>query len=125
MWPRKDSSFDQRDYGRRTSRSCGPRVPLTGNAADADDIVQETFMRALTRPPADQERDWRPWLIRVAVNLGRDLLRYRRRRGHDGVWLPSPVEIEPPSYEPVALTGDPASPDMTSSKASRSHFARS
>jgi RNA polymerase sigma-70 factor (ECF subfamily) len=54
---------------------------LTGNAADADDIVQETFVRALTRPPADRDRPWRPWLVRVAVNLGRDLLRRRRRRG--------------------------------------------
>lgn len=81
---------------------------LTGNAADADDIVQETFVRALTKPPADLEGDWRPWLIRVAVNLGRDLLRYRRRRGYQGTWLPSPVEIEPPSYEPPARDGDPA-----------------
>ena len=82
---------------------------LTGNAADADDIVQETFVRAIARPPAIQDRDWRPWLVRVAINLGRDLLRYRRRRGYDGTWLPSPVEVEPPSYEPAAPTTDPAS----------------
>ncbi len=82
---------------------------LTGNAADADDIVQETFVRALARPPADQERDWRPWLVRVAVNLGRDLLRSRKRRGYNGTWLPTPVEVEPPSYEPPALAcHDPA-----------------
>src|SRR6266511_3307498 len=74
---------------------------LTGNAADADDIVQETFVRALTRPPADRDRPWRPWLVRVAVNLGRDLLRRRRRRGgYVGQWLPSPIETEPPSHEP-------------------------
>ena len=52
---------------------------LTGNAADADDIVQDSFLRALQRPPADRNRPWRPWLVRVAVNLGRDLLRRRRR----------------------------------------------
>ena len=53
---------------------------LTGNAADADDIVQETFVRALQHPPRRPQDPWRPWLVRVALNLGRDLLRKRRRR---------------------------------------------
>lgn len=78
---------------------------LTGNAADADDLVQETFVRALRRPPVRTEDPWRPWLVRVAVNLGRDLLRKRRRRGYEGPWLPSPIgtdeEEEPPSFEPA------------------------
>ena len=66
-------------------------------------------MRALTRPPADRDRAWRPWLVRVAVNLGRDLLRRRRRRGgYEGQWLPSPLETEPPSHEPADETGNPA-----------------
>jgi RNA polymerase sigma-70 factor (ECF subfamily) len=65
---------------------------LTGNAADADDVVQETFVRALRHPPADTSEPWRPWLVRVAVNLGRDVLRRRRRRDYVGVWLPSPME---------------------------------
>jgi RNA polymerase sigma-70 factor (ECF subfamily) len=82
---------------------------LTGNAADADDVVQETFVRALARPPRDRAREWRPWLVRVAVNIGRDLLRRRRRRGaYDGQWLPSPVETEPPAHEPRDETGGPA-----------------
>jgi RNA polymerase sigma factor (sigma-70 family) len=84
---------------------------LTGNAADAEDLVQETFVRALARPPARTDEPWRPWLIRVAVNLGRDLLRARRRRGYDGVWLPSPIETpegEPPSFEPTDPSGNPA-----------------
>jgi RNA polymerase sigma factor (sigma-70 family) len=78
---------------------------LTGSAADADDLVQETFMRALERPPARTEAPWRPWLVRVALNLGRDLLRRRRRRGYVGPWLPSPIETgdeeSPPAHEPV------------------------
>ena len=53
---------------------------LTGSAADADDLVQETFVRAMERPPARTDEPWRPWLARVAVNLGRDLLRRRKRR---------------------------------------------
>ena len=44
---------------------------MTGVAADADDLVQETFLRAMERPPARPEGDLRPWLGRVAMNLAR------------------------------------------------------
>jgi RNA polymerase sigma-70 factor (ECF subfamily) len=82
---------------------------LTGNAADADDLVQETFVRALRRPPARPADPWRPWLVTVALNLGRDLLRRRRRRAYPGIWLPSPIETsEPPPPEPVDPRGDPS-----------------
>jgi RNA polymerase sigma-70 factor (ECF subfamily) len=81
---------------------------LTGSAADADDLVQQTFVRALESPPARTDEPWRPWLTRVAVNLGRDLLRRRKRRGYVGPWLPSPVEIDETtlaSYEPRLVEG--------------------
>jgi RNA polymerase sigma-70 factor (ECF subfamily) len=61
---------------------------LTGCAADAEELVQETFARAVAQPPADPSL---PWLVRVAVNLGRDLLRRRRRTPYEGPWLPSPL----------------------------------
>jgi RNA polymerase sigma-70 factor (ECF subfamily) len=75
---------------------------VTGSAADADDLVQETFVRAMERPPQRLEAPLRPWLMRIAVNLGRDLLRRRRRRRYPGPWLPSPLETDEgmlPSYE--------------------------
>lgn len=82
---------------------------LTGVPADADDLVQETFLRAMERPPARTDDDLRPWLVRVAMNLGRDFLRRRRRRGWKGPWLPGPVETideaSPPAYEPDATAG--------------------
>ena len=71
---------------------------ITGVAADADEIVQETYVRALTRPPADPNLAWRPWLVRVAVNLSRDRLRSRRRRSYLGPWLPSPVPDDDPEH---------------------------
>ncbi|HJY84071.1 MAG TPA: sigma-70 family RNA polymerase sigma factor [Candidatus Binatia bacterium] len=88
---------------------------LTGSTADADDLVQETFTRALEHPPVRTDAPWRPWLVRVAMNLGRDLLRRRKRRTYIGPWLPSPLETSPamevtlstveeespPSYEPA------------------------
>lgn len=64
---------------------------LLGDAADADEVVQETFLRALEHPPPDPDLPWRPWLVRIAANLARDRLRARRRRGYVGPWLPSPV----------------------------------
>jgi RNA polymerase sigma factor (sigma-70 family) len=76
---------------------------ITGSAADADDIVQETFVRAHQHAPAHLD-DPRRWLMRVAVNAGRDVLRRRKRRAYIGPWLPTPVETgddAPPSFEPA------------------------
>jgi len=74
---------------------------MTGCAADADDLVQETFVRAIEHPPARTDEALRPWLVRVAMNLARDALRRRKRRAYVGPWLPSPIETEaePPAYE--------------------------
>jgi RNA polymerase sigma-70 factor, ECF subfamily len=72
---------------------------MTGSAADADDLVQETFVRALERRPAGGSAGWRPWLAKVASNLAIDSLRRRKRRDYVGPWLPALIE-----------TGDEASP---------------
>lgn len=83
---------------------------MTGNAADADDLVQETFVRAIEKPPRRTDEQLRPWLVRVAINLSRDLLRRRKRSAYVGPWLPSPVPTEveesPASYEPFASSAD-------------------
>lgn len=80
---------------------------MTGSAADAEDVVQDTFVRAIERPPSRTDEPLRPWLVKVALNLARDLLRRRRRREYIGPWLPSPIETEldPPSHEPASLEG--------------------
>jgi RNA polymerase sigma-70 factor (ECF subfamily) len=67
---------------------------MTGSASDADDLVQETFERAMSRPPARAREPWRPWLVKVAVNLARDQLRRRKRAPYDGPWLPAPIETD-------------------------------
>ncbi|HZS91725.1 MAG TPA: sigma-70 family RNA polymerase sigma factor [Chloroflexota bacterium] len=56
---------------------------LVGNAHDAEEIAQDTFLRAyqaLTTYPAERRRDLapRPWLYRIALNVTRN----RRRSGH-------------------------------------------
>jgi RNA polymerase sigma-70 factor (ECF subfamily) len=75
---------------RRTLWSIAYR--MTGSASDADDVVQDTFERATSRPPDRLDEPLRPWLVTVAVNLARDALRRRKRRAYVGPWLPSPVE---------------------------------
>ncbi|HYP27043.1 MAG TPA: sigma-70 family RNA polymerase sigma factor [Blastocatellia bacterium] len=82
---------------------------MTGNASDAEDLVQETFVRALEKPPRRLDEPLRPWLVRVAMNLSRDHLRRRKVRGYAGEWLPSPVstgEESLASYEPPAPSSD-------------------
>jgi RNA polymerase sigma-70 factor (ECF subfamily) len=63
---------------------------MTGTVQDADDVVQDTWVRMLERPPAT-DRPLRPWLVAVTLNLARDRLRARRRAGWTGPWLPEPV----------------------------------
>src|SRR5512142_2869281 len=75
---------------------------ITGSAADADDLVQETYLRALEHGPTRLEAP-RGWLTRVAVNAARDALRRRKRRAYVGPWLPMPIETNadgPAPYEP-------------------------
>ena len=82
---------------------------MTGNASDADDLVQETFVRVIEKPPPQTDKPLRGWLVRVAINLSRDLLRRRKRQGYVGPWLPSPVstdEESPASFEPPAPDED-------------------
>lgn len=67
---------------------------LTGNAAEAEDLVHDTFVRAMERPPADTDRPWRPWLVRVATNMRHDAFRRQKVREYSGPWLPSPIDTD-------------------------------
>lgn len=52
------------------------------SSADAEDVCQDTFVRLMNFPgdfPTDE--DCKRWLIRVAVNLSKNLLKYRRTHG--------------------------------------------
>jgi RNA polymerase sigma-70 factor (ECF subfamily) len=69
---------------------------ITSNAADADDVVQETFLRAYRAlPNFDARAAFPTWLHRIAVNCALDLIDARRRRegridaGEDLALVPS------------------------------------
>ena len=53
---------------------------MTGNEHDADDVVQEAFLRAYRQIDRFEERaNFGTWLHRIAVNCALDLLRARGR----------------------------------------------
>lgn len=53
---------------------------LLGNKSDAEDAMQETFLRYIRKPRAfESTAHERAWFIRVTVNLCRDRLRFRKR----------------------------------------------
>ena len=64
-------------YGNMLFRLC---LSKTGNESDAEDAVQETMMKYLYKSPkfTDEEHE-KAWLIRVATNKCRDIIRYRKR----------------------------------------------
>jgi RNA polymerase sigma-70 factor (ECF subfamily) len=54
---------------------------LTGNEQDAEDVVQEAFLKAYTRLPQFEERaHFGTWVYRIASNCAFDVLRARPRR---------------------------------------------
>src|SRR4029077_5813659 len=54
---------------------------MTGNESDAEDVVQETFLRAYRQLARFDERaSFGTWLYRIAANYALDLVRARNRR---------------------------------------------
>ncbi|HEY4027985.1 MAG TPA: sigma-70 family RNA polymerase sigma factor, partial [Candidatus Dormibacteraeota bacterium] len=51
---------------------------LDGDRAQAEDLVQETFLRLLRQHTYAPARPFKPWLYAVATNLARDHLRAAR-----------------------------------------------
>lgn len=63
------------------SRIFGVLYRMTGDRAEAEDLALETFWRLWRRFPAQPENAG-GWLSRVAVRLGYNALRSRKRRTH-------------------------------------------
>jgi RNA polymerase sigma-70 factor (ECF subfamily) len=63
---------------------------MTGSAQDAEDVVQETFLKAYKQLARFESRaNFSTWLHRIAVNCSIDLIRSRphREAGHDAADL--------------------------------------
>lgn len=75
---------------------------LTGTMADAEDIVQDAWLRWARNDGAVD--DLRAWLTTVVSRLALDRLRSaaHRREAYFGQWLPEPVVTEPDGHDPLA-----------------------
>ncbi|TFV69982.1 RNA polymerase sigma-70 factor [Blastococcus sp. CT_GayMR20] len=77
---------------------------LLGSAADADDVVQETWLRWADVDQA-AVRDPRAYLVRIVTRQALNRLRTmaRRREDYVGEWLPEPLLTSPDVAEDVEL----------------------
>lgn len=66
------------NHGNLLFRLC---LMMLGNASDVEDVIQETMIKYLQMAPSfkDAEHE-KAWLIKVAVNQCKDLLRTRSRQ---------------------------------------------
>jgi RNA polymerase sigma-70 factor (ECF subfamily) len=90
---------------------------MTGNEQDAEDVVQESMLRAYKQLARFDERaSFGTWLYRIAANCSLDLVRSRKRRAGNqalapegGEELENPVltvASPDPNPERVALSGE-------------------
>lgn len=66
----------------------------TRDRSDAEDIVQEVFMRLFKKPPFTDENGLKAWLIRVAINKGKDFIRAQKRRREAVFNYVSPIRTD-------------------------------
>ncbi len=80
---------------------------MLGSAADAEDVVQETWLRWADLGAAAREdvRDSRAYLVRIVTRQALNRLRTmaRQREEYVGEWLPEPLLTSPDVAEDVEL----------------------
>ncbi|MFF7504337.1 RNA polymerase sigma-70 factor [Streptomyces lavendulae] len=77
---------------------------MLGSAADAEDVLQETWLRWVEVDPA-QVLDHRAYLVRITTRQALNRLRtmQRRKEAYVGQWLPEPLLTTPDVAEDVEL----------------------
>ena len=77
---------------------------MLGSAADAEDVLQETWLRWVKVDPAEV-RDQRAYLVRITTRMALNRLRTmkRRKEAYVGPWLPEPLLTAPDVAEDVEL----------------------
>ena len=87
----------QKRYARHLYKSI---LSITKNAEDAEDALQDTFMRAYRGLPSFEGRcKLSSWLTRIAINSALMLLRKRRSRPEISLEKPLGLEEEPYSFD--------------------------
>jgi RNA polymerase sigma-70 factor (ECF subfamily) len=80
---------------------------MLGSTTEAEDALQEAWLRLDRRPP-DDTSNLRPWLTTVVGRICLDMLRARKSRREDFAdsWLPEPVVSADDSPEKDAVLAD-------------------
>lgn len=102
-----DQTMRTREFERHRSYLRSVALRMLGSPADADDAVQETWLRLDRRPPSGAD-DLRPWLTTVISRICLDMLRARRVRREEPIIV---VEATDPADRANAPTdGSPVAP---------------
>ena len=80
------------------SRMMSIAYRMLGSVAEAEDVVQDAFLRFQT---ATDVLSPEGFLIRVTTRLCIDRLRAARRRDYPGPWVPEPIQTEDASHTPA------------------------
>ena len=60
---------------------------MLSNSLDAEDVVQETYVRLLIKKPYCNDKEHgKAWLLRVCINLCKNQLRFKKRHPQDELW---------------------------------------
>lgn len=89
-------------------RLFGLAYRMLGSRAEAEDVVQEAYLRWHEREP-ERVASVEAWLVTTTTRLALDRLRRlaRERESYAGVWLPEPiVEHAPPPDRSLELADD-------------------
>src|SRR4051812_34118886 len=80
------------EFERNRARLRAVAYRMLGSVSDADDAVQEAWLR-LSRSDSDAIANLPSWLTAVVARVSMDMLRARRARHEDyvGSWLPEPI----------------------------------
>ena len=91
------------DFDQHRSALFGLAYRMLGSVMDAEDILQEAFIRWQNAPKADIESP-RAYLTTIVTRLCVDQLRlaYVQREEYVGAWLPEPL-VQSSDYDPARL----------------------
>lgn len=92
------------EWGQHSSAVFGVAYRLLGSVADAEDVVQDVWLRA-AGVDLDDIVNLRAWLVTTAARRSHDILKSARvrRESYHGPWLPEPLLTSPDAAEPVLL----------------------
>jgi RNA polymerase sigma-70 factor, ECF subfamily len=83
---------------------------ITGNEADAEDVVQDAFLRGYRKLEGFESRaNFSTWIYRIAVRCALD--RVRRRRGDETNWAGRVGEANDPEQDQLQVPDQAAGPD--------------